>query len=187
LRRAPTTAWNDNFIEKNYPHPAMLTALGVEAPVNFRDRYPEVMAVQYDGTVMPFDDRAFDLCWSNAVLEHVGTHANRADAQVQFLREIARVSKSAFVTTPNRWFPAEVHTRTPFLHWLPKSAFDRYLKMRGQKWAADDYMDLLSVQELRSVLKAAGITEYCIVYNRILTFTLDFVVMFGERARRQSS
>ncbi len=27
---------NDNFIEKNYPHPAMLTALGVEEPVHFR-------------------------------------------------------------------------------------------------------------------------------------------------------
>ncbi len=132
---------------------------------------------------MPFPDKSFDLCWSNAVLEHVGSHASRVEAQVTFLSEIARVSKSAFVTTPNRWFPAEIHTRTPFLHWLPKPMFDRYLKMRGQEWAAGDYMDLLSVHDLRSVLKAAGITEYRIVRNRLMGFTVDFVVMFGERGK----
>jgi hypothetical protein len=178
---------NDNFIEKNYPYPAMLTAIGVEEPHHFRERYPQVTAVQYDGTVMPFDTASFDICWSNAVLEHVGTHETRTKAQEQFLREIARVSKSAFVTTPNRWFPAEVHTRTPLLHWLPKRVFDRYLNMRGHEWATGDYMDLLSVQQLRSVLKSAGIAEYRIVFNRIAGFTLDFVVTFGERARPQSS
>jgi hypothetical protein len=173
---------NDNFIEKHYPHPGMLTALGIEEPVQFRTRYPNVTAVRYDGSAMPFPDKSFDLCWSNAVLEHVGSHANRVSAQVNFLSEIARVSRSAFVTTPNRWFPAETHTRTPFLHWLPKPMFDGYLKMRGQEWAAGDYMDLLSIKDLRSLLAAAGIAEYRIVRNRLMGFTLDFVVIFGERA-----
>ena len=26
-----------------------------------------------------------------------------------------------FVTTPNRWFPIEVHTRLPLVHWLPET------------------------------------------------------------------
>jgi hypothetical protein len=32
-----------------------------------------------------------------------------------------------FVTTPNRWFPLEVHTLLPFVHWLPAEARDRLL------------------------------------------------------------
>ena len=170
----------DNFLEKHYPHRERITALGVESPEHFRERYPDVNVITYDGGIFPFDDGTFDLCWSNAVLEHVGSHANRREAQVQFLGEIARVSRAAFITTPNRWFPAEVHTRTPFLHWLPKPLFDRYLRMRGQEWASGDYMDLLSAQDLRSVLQEAGIEQYEIVCNRVAGFTLDFVAMFGE-------
>ena len=170
----------DNFLEKNYPHPEMITALGVETPTEFQPRYPMVRAVEYDGAAFPFEDDTFDIAWSNAVLEHVGTHATRRDSEILFLTEIARVSKRAFVTTPNRWFPVEVHTRTPILHWLPKRFFDRYLHARSQEWAAGDYMDLLSVQDLRDVLRAAGITRYRIVYNRLFGMTLDFVVMFGD-------
>jgi hypothetical protein len=97
--------------------------------------------------------------------------------------ESRRVARSSFITTPNRWFPIETHTRTPLVHWLPKKRFDAYLRRRGQDWAAGDYMQLLSVQDLRRVLRMAGIPEYRIVANRIGPMALDFVVMFGERSR----
>ncbi len=66
--------------------------------------------------------------WSNAVLEHVGTR----DDQLLFLREVRRVGRRVFLTTPNRHFPVEVHTRTPLLHWLPKPVFERYLRLHRQ-------------------------------------------------------
>jgi hypothetical protein len=75
-----------------------------------------------------------------------------------------------------------VHTRTPLLHWLPKSWFDRYLRMRGIDWAIGDYMDLLSLGELRGVLRDAGVARYSIVQNRLLGLTLDFVVIMGDRS-----
>ena len=170
----------DNFIEKHYPYRSRITALGVEAPAEFPERYPDVKVVQYDGREFPFEDKTFDIAWSNAVIEHVGRHEGRREAQALFLREIARVSKSAFVTTPNKRFPIEVHTRTPLLHWLPKPWFDRYLKLRGIDWAMGDYMDLLSMGELRRLLREAGITKYRIVQNRLLGLTLDFVVIIGD-------
>lgn len=170
----------DNFIEKHYPYRSQITALGVDAPAEFPERYPDVKVVQYDGREFPFEDKTFDIAWSNAVIEHVGRHEGRREAQVLFLREIARVSKSAFVTTPNKRFPIEVHTRTPLLHWLPKPWFDRYLKLRGIDWAMGDYMDLLSMGELRRLLREAGITKYRIVQNRLLGLTLDFVVIIGD-------
>ncbi|MEX0749719.1 MAG: class I SAM-dependent methyltransferase, partial [Dehalococcoidia bacterium] len=110
----------DNFLEKHYPYRAQITALGIDAPSLFPARYPDVKVVQYEGREFPLADNAFDVAWSNAVIEHVGQHEGRREAQILFLREIARVSTSAFVTTPNKWFPIEVHTRTPLLHWLPK-------------------------------------------------------------------
>jgi SAM-dependent methyltransferase len=167
----------DNFIEKHYPYPDMITALGIEEATHFRERYPSIRAVTYDGGRFPFEDGAFDIAWSNAVLEHVGTEKHRTGAQVQFLREIRRVARRAFVTTPNRWFPAEVHTRTPFLHWLPKPMFDRYLRLRGHDWAAGDYMTLLSEQDLRARLREAGIEDYRLHRNRIGPFVVDFVML----------
>lgn len=165
----------DNFIEKYYPHPSQLTALGIDTPKEFLKRYPAVRAVQYDGKTFPFEDASFDICWSNAVVEHVG---DRED-QVRFLREIKRVSKGAFVTTPNKYFPLELHTRVPFLHFLlPKSLFDRYLHWIGKSWATGGYMQLLSFRDLKSLLADAGIQDYTIKRMRVLGFTMNYIIVF---------
>jgi hypothetical protein len=158
----------------------MITALGVDDPVHFTHRYPEIKAVKYDGERFPFPDGAFDVAWSNAVLEHVGTADARAERQTLFLSEVQRVARRAFITTPNRWFPLEIHTRTPLLHWLPKPMFDAYLRRRGQAWAAGDYMTLLSEQDLRARLAAAGIERYELVKNRFGPLTADFVVIINQ-------
>ena len=43
-----------------------------------------------------------------------------------FLQELMRVARHGYVTTPNRYFPVETHTRVPLLHiLLPKRIFDR--------------------------------------------------------------
>lgn len=166
----------DNFIEKHYPYPQMLTALGTEAPSEFKLRYPAVKCVHYDGVTFPFKDQSFDVCWSNAVIEHVG---NRNE-QLRFLKEIKRVARRAFISTPNRFFPIEVHTRTPLLHLLPKPLFDRYLKIVGQGWATGGYMNLLSLRELKCLLSEANITDFAVIKNRLLGFAVDFVVILNS-------
>ena len=52
-----------------------------------------------------------------------------------------------FLTTPNRWFPIEVHTRLPLVHWLPKGAADRAYDLAGRSWARENH--LLGSGELR--------------------------------------
>ena len=165
----------DNYLEKHYPYLENLTALGMDEPNQFKQKYPQVNAIQYDGNTFPFADNEFDVCWSNAVIEHVG----QRDKQLYFLKEIKRVAKKAFITTPNRYFPVEPHTRTPLLHYLPKSIFDKYLTMTGQEWAAGDYMYMMSENELKTLLANAGITDYKIINNKLGGFTLDFVVIFN--------
>lgn len=164
----------DNFLEKNFPYPRNITALGVQQPIEFPKRYPEVKVVQYEGRDFPFPSQSFAICWSNAVVEHVGGR----DEQIHFLCEAKRVAQHGFITTPNKFFSIEVHTRVPFFHWLPKPLFDKILHLLGKDWASGDYMRLLSKRELKSCLKAAGITSYTLIQNRLLGFTLDFVVIW---------
>lgn len=172
----------DNYLEKHYPYPQNITALGIDTPKKYLERYPRIRVVKYDGKYFPFRDKEFDICWSNAVLEHVGDR----EAQIFFLREIKRVAKAAFITTPNRHFPIEIHTRTPLLHYLPKSVFDKYLTFVKKGWAAGNYMHLLSLEELKKILRDAGIKKYTIMKNKILVFTLDFVVHFIDLEKAES-
>jgi hypothetical protein len=82
-----------------------------------------------DGRLLPFRDGAFDVVFSNSVIEHVGDAAS----QRRFAREVARVGRSYWVETPNRWFPIEQHLLTPFLHWLPQR-WQRVLAPRCNLW-----------------------------------------------------
>ena len=91
------------------------------------------------------------------------------------------VGRRAFVTTPNRWFPVEVHTRTPLLHFLPKPAFDRYLHRRGLEWATGDYMRLLGRREFAGLLAEAGFRDVHLIANRVGPFAVDFVAVSASR------
>jgi len=83
-----------------------------------------------DGRRLPFRDAAFDVVFSNSVIEHVGDAAS----QERFAREVARVGRGYWVQTPNRWFPVEQHLFTPFVHWLPKS-WQRAVVPRCNLWS----------------------------------------------------
>jgi hypothetical protein len=70
-----------------------------------------------DGRMLPFSDGAFDIVFSNSVIEHVGT---REDQRL-FASEVSRVGKNYWIQTPNRRFPFEHHVMLPVIHFLPKS------------------------------------------------------------------
>lgn len=164
---------NDNFLERQYPWPEQITALGIEPAVEFARRYPKVRTVVYDGRTMPFDAGAFDIGWSNAVIEHVG---NRA-MQVLFMRELLRVAKTVYITTPNRWFPIELHTRYPLVHWLPKPLCDAIMSATGKEFVTGDALSLLSARQFEAVAREAGARQVELVRNPFLGFTVDFVII----------
>ena len=117
-----------NFFEELYPWPGRITALGLHDGAGFRRSYPAVPYVQGDACALPFADGAFDVVFSNAVIEHVGDR----DRQRRFVAEALRVGRRVFLTTPNRWFPVEVHTRLPLVHWLPDAVAGPRLRPRRQ-------------------------------------------------------
>jgi SAM-dependent methyltransferase len=134
-----------NFLEEMYPWPERITALGLQEGVGFRERYPGIRYVQGDACALPFEDGEFDIVFSNAVVEHVGDR----DRQRAMIAEAVRVGRRAFVTTPNRWFPVEVHTRLPLVHWLPDSLSHRVYRALGKGFATEN--NLLSARELASL------------------------------------
>ncbi len=73
--------------------------------------------VHGDGRHLPFADRAFDVVFSNSVIEHVGD----SEAQRQFAAEVARTGCGYWVQTPNRYFPVEMHLLTPLVHLMPQT------------------------------------------------------------------
>jgi hypothetical protein len=83
-----------------------------------------------DGRSLPFPDGAFDIVFSNSVIEHVGDAAS----QQCFAAEVMRVGRRYWVQTPNRRFPLEQHLLTPVIHWLPRS-WQRRIVPRFTVWA----------------------------------------------------
>jgi hypothetical protein len=70
-----------------------------------------------DGAMLPFRDNAFDIVFSNSVIEHLPTPPQRQ----RFAHEVARVAPAYWVQTPNRRFPVEMHLMLPAVHFLPKT------------------------------------------------------------------
>ena len=131
----------DNFFEARYPWPERITGVGQTELERFAAAFPSVRAVRADGRALPFADGEFDLGFSNAVVEHV---AGGREGQQRFVHELCRVARQVFVTTPNRFFPIEVHTLLPFVHWLPRRARERVIPF-------DDVLDLLGPQDLEGL------------------------------------
>jgi SAM-dependent methyltransferase len=125
-----------NFFEESYPWPERITALGLHDGEGFRARYPDIPYLQGDACALPFADGAFDVVFSNAVIEHVGGRTR----QRQFVSEALRVGRRVYITTPNRRFPIEVHTRLPLVHWLPDAVSHRVYRAAGMEFATDVHL-----------------------------------------------
>lgn len=137
-----------NMLERLYPHPERITAVGLGTGVEFRRAFPKVAYRQIEaGADLPFPDDAFDIAVSNAVLEHVGSEGN----QRRFMSELRRVGGRVFVTVPQRYFPLEHHTAIPIAHWTD-AGFKLACGVLGkQHWARQENLILMSRRRLAAV------------------------------------
>jgi hypothetical protein len=158
----PTSSWrvldvgvtsdqtaDSNFFERLYPFPASITAVGLEDASHLEREHPGLIFIKADGRHLPFEDKSFDLAFCSAVIEHVGSRSQ----QQQLLAELTRVAERVVLTTPNRYFPLEFHTLTPFLHWLPPRVFRGLLRLSGRSFfASEANLNLLSERDLEKML-----------------------------------
>jgi ubiquinone/menaquinone biosynthesis C-methylase UbiE len=115
--------------EDVYPYLERVTAGGYEFEEvqSARSAYPQPRYAVFDGCALPFPDKSFDLAFSNAVIEHVLGEGR----QELFAREVMRVARSWFITTPNFWFPFEPHYCLPFIQFLPRLVQREYNRLLG--------------------------------------------------------
>lgn len=137
-----------NVLERRYRYPACITAAGLGTAEDFRAEFPAVEYRQITaGEPLPFEDNAFEIATSNAVLEHVGS----LDNQYRFLSELTRVGRRGFITVPNRFFPVEHHTGIPFLHWTD-ATFSLACAFLGKSdWSRSQSLIFMSKRRLRAV------------------------------------
>ena len=146
-----TSLADSNAFVRFWPTKQTLTVTSIEDASNLERVFPGVRFVRTSGTALPFEDGEFDVAHSSAVLEHVGDR----DRQRAFVHELCRVANAVFVTTPNRWFPLELHTFLPFVHWLPQHRHQQVLRAVGLRfWAETDNLNLLSASTLASLFPA---------------------------------
>jgi SAM-dependent methyltransferase len=140
-----------NVLERRYPFPERITALGLGSAENFRAAFPRVAYRQIAADQpLPFADGSFDIATSNAVLEHVGS----PEKQRRFVAELMRVGARVFLTVPHRFFPVEHHTAIPLLHWTD-FGFAVACRLFGkQDWSRSEHLILMSRRRLRATSPA---------------------------------
>ena len=116
-----------------------------------------------------FGDGSFDVCFSNSVIEHVGTLFD----QMAMAAEVRRVAKAYFVQTPNRHFCIEPHFHFPLWQFLPSAWRASLLQRRSFGWMPrePDYLSaraqveqirLVSDKEMRLLFPDGTVEHECV-------------------------
>jgi hypothetical protein len=152
----------NNFFERWYPHVDRVAACSIEDCTNLERSFPGLTFKRIEGHNLPYENQQFDLALSFAVLEHVGS----AENQRHYLSELARVARSFIVYTPYRYFPVEMHTFLPLLHWLPVRQHRAILRSLGMTfWAEEKNLNLVSVRSVRRLLPLGGQADVRLVWT----------------------
>jgi hypothetical protein len=144
--------WESHWGE--LPRNVALTIVNLE-PQNARSGLP-IRSITGDArNLSEFGDAHFDYCFSNSVIEHVGTLAD----QRAMANEVRRVASGYFLQTPYRYFPVEPHFLLPLWAQMPlwlRTALHQSVDL-GWMAAQPDYLNaradveqirLLSIREM---------------------------------------
>lgn len=87
------------------------------------DRLSNFTYLEGDATNLSnlFEDKSFDIVFSNSAIEHVGDQ----EKQAAFAADVKRLANAYWVQTPSDRFPIEPHTGVPFYWKLPQWVRDR--------------------------------------------------------------
>lgn len=166
---------HSNYLEAWYPYKNRITAIGMEDASFLERMYPGVKFVRASGVHLPFADSTFDFVHSSAVLEHVGA----AREQSRFLAELWRVARRGiFITTPDGWFPIEVHTVLPLIHYLPARQYRYVLRKIGLEFFAKEAnLNIMSRRTLFVAAEAAGIRSFEISSARLAGLSTNLMLV----------
>ena len=133
-------------------------------------------SITNDFTNIEIDKMSSDLVISSATIEHVGNEKN----QIKMIENIIKLSKKYFViTTPNKLYPIDFHTKIPLIHWLPKKVHRFLLKIIGLNYLSkEENLNLLSKSDLEKMMKNFNdLVDFKIQTINLFNFVSNFVVI----------
>jgi hypothetical protein len=173
------TEKNHNLILQKISNNKNITCLSNQDCSFLKNQYPNIKNfIIGDGCNNQLKDNTFDIVYSNATIEHVGSHNN----QKLFISECVRVAKkNIFITTPNRYFPLDFHTKIPLIHFLPKIIHRKILNLFGHSFfAKEENLNLLSKKDLIDHCEKLKIKNYKIISYKIYHFTSNLILIIEK-------
>jgi Methyltransferase domain len=136
------------------------------------DRFTSMVG---DATDMPFPDEAFDIAFSNSVIEHLDTW----EKQKAFALEARRVARNLWVQTPARSFPIEAHLLAPYIQYLPRRVQHRIVRWTprgiltpGEVHEIVDEVRLLTYREVKRLFPDCRILR-----ERLFCLTKSYIAV----------
>ena len=123
-----------------------------------------------------------DLVISSATIEHVGSYEN----QIKMLENIIKLTnKYFFITTPNRFFPIDFHTKLPIIHMLPKKIHRKILRFINLKeYAKEENLNLLDENTVNKLINTQQNVTFKIRIFKVKLFGLTSnLLIFGEKIK----
>ena len=170
---------NHNIILQKTTNNQNIYSLSNTSLSKIKNKYRNVKKFyKADGRNTGLTSNSFDIVYSSATLEHVGSFEN----QIQFVKEAFRLSKkTTFITTPNRYYPIDFHTKLPFIHWFPKKFHRFLLNLLGLNfYAIESNLNLLDIKGIKKIINSLKIKNYKIIKYRFLFINSNIIIILNK-------
>lgn len=171
---SPLDIESENLFLKKFKNHKYFTCLSNQSLGSLKKKYKNFSFHVGDGRRMKFKNNSFDIVHSSATIEHVGNDV----MQKKFIAECLRVSREfVFITTPNKYYPIDFHTKIPFLHYLPHKIYSGILKLLGDNFFRyKKNLNLISTKKIHRYCNNLNIRNYKIFYNNFLFFRSNIIL-----------
>ena len=175
----PSLKPHENVILNNIKWKENISCLSNQNLGKLKNKYPLISFFQGDGKKMNFKKNKFDIVFSSATVEHVGSFKN----QIKFVSECFRVCKYiTIITTPNRNYPIDFHTRLPLIHLLPKKIHRSILVFFGEHYLSQERnLNLLTENDLINICRLNKINNFKIIKIKLFFLVSNLVLIIRKK------
>lgn len=169
---------HENIIFYQYKWKNNITGFSNQNCNILKKKFKSNKFIKGDAKNIKLKSNSFDISFCSATIEHVGGYVN----QKKLVSELFRVSKKyVFLTTPNRSFPIDFHTKLPFIHLLPKYLHRKILNVIGLDYfASEKNLNLLFSKDIIRICRELKITNYKIIYNKFFLLRSNIILIIKK-------
>ena len=169
---------HENIIFNQYKWKNNITGFSNQDCNILKKKFKTNKFIKGDAKNIKLKKNKFDISFCSATIEHVGNYKN----QKKLISELFRVSRNyVFLTTPNRSFPIDFHTKLPIIHLLPKKIHRKILKFFNLTYfASEKNLNLLFSKDIRKICRELKIIDYKIVYNKFIFLKSNIILIIKK-------